>query len=249
MTPVVPGHLAALVGRSQAHALRGGAYVSAALSPALFFLCFYVPLRDTAPDHPGGFAQYVLPIVLLQSTMFIAITAAGDAAEESDGGMDRRLRTLPVRRWIPVSARMTVPLVAMTTSAAVTSLVAAAFGFRLRGDVLHGSAFLVLLLAFGLALSLGADALGTRIADEETTQQALLVPQLLLVMLSTGLVPASNYPTWIRGFVEHQPVSVLADALRAFTAGDTPGAAAWLWAAGLLVLCGGAAVIVQGRRR
>ncbi len=75
------------------------------------------------------------------------------------------------------------------------------FGFRMVGGFFYAVAFAVLVLTLTLALSLGADAAGisgvagAEIGSSGRASQLLLVPQMLLVMLSTGMAPVDRSPT------------------------------------------------------
>ena len=60
----------------------------------------------------------------------------------------------------------------------------------------------LLTLTLTLALSLGADALGAQISRSEASSQLLMVPQLLLIVLSTGMAPADSFPDWLHPFVQ-----------------------------------------------
>ncbi|GAA1475330.1 ABC transporter permease [Corynebacterium felinum] len=241
------GKFRALVGQSARDAARNGTYRSALILPVLFFLCFYTPLRKTVPED--GYATYVLPLVAVQAVIFVAIAAAGMAAEVSAVGMGQRLRSLPMPAWLPVAARATVSMSVAFTSMCAAVLVAVIFGFR--PELAHAGKLIVavvLVVVLGVALSMLSDALGTRVARVDSVQQAMLVPQMLLVMLSTGLVPESAFPEWVQGFVRNQPVSVLSDALRELISGRNGGGAAWVWV-GVLFVAGAVCATFASRRR
>ncbi|MET8648843.1 antibiotic transporter, partial [Nocardia aurea] len=109
----------------------------------------------------------------------------------------------------------------------------------------------------GVALTLGADVIGTVSKSPEATTQALVLPPLIFGMLSTGLAPASQFPDWIEPFVRNQPISQWSIALRAL-AGDPNGNAgevSWalmgpplLWAIGILVVCLPLAIRLSSRK-
>lgn len=241
------GQLSALVGQSMRDAARTGTYRSAVFLPMLFFLCFYTPLRETVPDD--SYATYVLPLVAVQAAIFVAISAAGMAAEVSAAGMGQRLRSLPMPAWLPVVARATVSMTVTFTSMCAAVLVALIFGFRPKFEHMGKLALaVVLVVALGMALSMLSDAMGTRVARVDSVQQAMVVPQILLVMLSTGLVPESAFPEWVQGFVRNQPVSVLSDALRELISGRDGGGAAWAWV-GVLFVAGAVCATFASRRR
>ena len=78
----------------------------------------------------------------------------------------------------------------------------------------------------------------------------LLVPQMLLVMLSTGMAPADSFPDWLHPFVRYQPVSQVTQTLRGFATGHVVVsnlATSLAWCLGLLVVFGAIAVRVQRR--
>src|SRR5690606_28163798 len=100
---------------------------------------------------------------------------------------------------------------------------------------------------FGLALSMVTDAIGTVARNSVSIASVLMIPQLILVMASTGLVAAAAFPDWIQPFVRNQPMSVYADALRALASGtDVELTAVVLWSVALLAV-GGAAIVIAGR--
>ncbi|MCX4093128.1 ABC transporter permease [Nocardia sp. alder85J] len=241
---------AALSGRTVRAALRDGDLPFGFLAPMIFFVCFYVPLRHSMEAGGGGYVQYLAPVIVVQGMFFTAMSAGDRAARDTAGGMGTRLRSLPVGSWLPTAARMSANVLRGVVAVAGALVIGTIFGFRFHGT---GAAivFVLLALAFGLALVIGADLLGAITGDPGTGASVLLIPQLLLVMLSTGLVPAEGFPGWIQPFVRNQPVSQAAAALRALADGrfaaELPITVAWI--AGLAVVFGAAVVLVEGRRK
>jgi ABC-2 type transport system permease protein len=112
--------------------------------------------------------------------------------------------------------------------------------------------FVVIVLAFAMAVCLGADALGSRMGSVESSSQLLLLPQLVLVLLSTGMAPAELFPGWLGPFVRYQPVSQVTETLRALAGGNVAFAglaATMAWCIVLLALFGGLALRMQRRTR
>ena len=80
--------------------------------------------------------------------------------------------------------------------------------------------------------------------------QLLLVPQMLLIMLSTGMAPVDSFPDWLHPFVRYQPVSQVTETLRGFATGHVVVsnlATSSAWCLGLLVVFGAIAVRLQRR--
>jgi ABC-2 type transport system permease protein len=152
---------------------------------------------------------------------------------------------------VPVTARMLSALIRAVGALAAAVGIGYAFGFRFHGSVVDVVAFAVIALALSLALSLGADAIGSVAANAEAAGQTLLIPQLLLVMLSTGIAPEA-FPGWLDPFVRNQPVSQIAETLRALAAGGVERGnllVSLAWCVGFLLLFGTIALRMQRRAK
>ncbi|MEV0105655.1 ABC transporter permease [Nocardia sp. NPDC050799] len=228
-------------------AVRSGDVVFAVLGPVVFFLCFYVPLHRQFELGGADYAQYLTPIILLQAGLFTAITATETAGHDARAGVHERMMSLPIPRVTPFLGRMAWVVVRMLLALAGGLGIGWSLGFRFEGSPWHTLVFMVLVVVFGLALSMLTDAIGTVARNSVSVASILMIPQLILVMASTGLVPAEGFPDWAQPFVRNQPMSVFADTLRELAAGtgiDLTAAAAW--SAGLLA-AGGAAIVTAGR--
>jgi ABC-2 type transport system permease protein len=242
--------LAALTERVLLSTLRDRDLLFAILAPVVAFVGFTLVLQNVIDTGGMSYAQYVLPAVVVQAMLLGAMTTAERAAKDQRPGFGARLRTLPISAALPLMARMLYCLLrgALALVAAIT--VAYVFGFRMSGGFLYAAAFVIVSLLLTLALSLAADATGSLGWKLDTASQLLLVPQLLLVLLSTGMAPAEAFPEWLQPFVRHQPVSEVTETLRGFTGGHVVAsnlAASLGWCVGLLVLFGVIALRMQRR--
>lgn len=207
-------------------------------------------LRDVIATGSMGYAQYILPAVVVQAMLFGALTTTDRAAWEKVSGLSSRMRTLPISPYAPLMARMAYCLIRGVLALAASIIAAYLFGFRLTSGIGYATAFVVMALTLTLALSLGADATGSKAGRTEVASQLLLVPQLLLVMLSTGLAPVDAFPSWLQSFVRYQPISQITETMRGFTSGHVAPAnlgTSVAWCAGLLLVFGAIAVRLQGR--
>ncbi|MCW2593785.1 MAG: type transport system permease protein [Mycobacterium sp.] len=206
-------------------------------------------LRDVIATGQMSYAQYILPAMVVQAMLFGALTTTDRAASEKASGLSSRMRTLPISPYVPLMARMTYCLIRGVFAVGGSILGAYLFGFRLTSGW-YAAAFVVMALTLTLALSLGADATGSTAARAEVASQLLLVPQLLLVMLSTGLAPVDAFPSWLHTFVRYQPISQITETLRGFTSGHVAIGnlgTSLAWCLGLLLVFGPIAVRLQGR--
>ena len=236
--------------------LRGGTrnldIAFAVLTPVVTFVGFTIGLRDVIDTGGIGYPQYVLPAVVVQAMLFGALNTADLAAAERNSEFGARLRTLPMSTHAPLLARMAYCLVRGVLALLAAFGTAYAFGFRMEGGFLLGLAFMVVSLALTLALSLGADAAGARATRSDTSSQLLVIPQLLLVLLSTGMAPVESFPSWVRFFVEYQPVSQITTTLRGFASGHVASSnllCTVCWCAGLFSTLGWLALRSPRNRR
>ncbi len=205
--------------------LRNGEVLTAVLAPTVFTVGFYVPLNRVmsfAGHGASSYGQFLMPMIVMQAMSFCGTAAAMRAAVDARDGLDERLATMPIPLVAPLSART-----AATAYRIVIALVAAlaggsVIGFRFYGGGWNTVGFLVFAVTVGVMLGLFGDLLGTVSKSPEATTQMLMLPQLILGMVSTGFAPAEQFPPWIRGFAQYQPVSQFVDTMRAL-AGDKPG--------------------------
>jgi ABC-2 type transport system permease protein len=227
----------------------------AVLAPAGNFIIFNLALRNVIDTGGIGYPQYLLPVIVVQVTLLGALTTVDRAARDHQSELGIRLRTLPISSVAPLTARMLYCLIRGVVALLATIAAGYAFGFRMLGGLGHLAAFTFLVLTLTLALSLAADATGVRVSSAAIgrtggSSQILLVPQMMLVMLSTGMAPVESFPEWLHGFVRYQPVSQLTDTLRGLAAGNVAVgslASSLAWCLGLLVVFGAIAVRMQRR--
>ncbi len=241
--------LAALTERVVLGALRDD-LPFAILAPVGNFIVFNLALHKVIDTGDMSYPQYVLPVIVVQVIFLGALTTVDRAAEDVWNDFGDRLRTLPISALVPLTARMLYCLFRGALGLLAAIAVAYPFGFRMAGGFVYGAAFVVLVLTLTLALSLAADAAGFFSAGVPGRVQLFLVPQMLLIMLSTGMAPADSFPDWQHPFVRYQPVSQVTQTLRGFSTGHVVGsnlAISSAWCLGLLVVFGAIAVRLQRR--
>ncbi|MCV7282682.1 ABC transporter permease [Mycolicibacterium flavescens] len=242
--------LVALTERVIVSTIRDRDILFAVLAPVATFIGFTLVLQNVIDTGGVSYAQYVLPAVVVQAMLLGAMTTAERAAKDQRADFGVRLRTLPISAAVPLTARMLYCLMRGLLALVAAVAVAYLFGFRMSGGFGYGVAFVVVALLLTLALSLGADATGSIGWRLDAASQLLLVPQLLLVLLSTGVAPVESFPDWIEPFVQYQPISQVTETLRGFAGGEVTSGnlfATLAWCLGMLVVFGAIAVRMQRR--
>jgi ABC-2 type transport system permease protein len=219
------------------------------LVPVGTLLGLNAALHNIIETGPVSYAEFLVPAIIVQAMLLGAVTTADRAGREQASGLTVRLRTQPISLLAPMIARMLYCLLRGILSLSAALATAYLLGFRITGGVACTVAFVAIPLCLTLALSLGADATGTwlrRIGGS----QLLLMPQLILILVSTGLAPAEAFPNWVQPFVRYQPVSQVTDTIRGLAAGEVAGnqlAITTGWCLGLLLVFGLIAVRMQRR--
>lgn len=209
-----------LTARSVQSAKTEGEFLIAVVMPAVFALGFYLPLRLIMADRGLDYAQFLMPIIVLQAVAFTAVAAAQRATLDKLRGMNRRLASMPVRPLVPLLARMSTSMTRSVVSICAALIFGYLLGFSFDGGVLDTLAFIAFSLLVGLVLAIGADSLGLIARGPEATSQLLVLPQLVLGLLSTGFVPESGFPDWAQPFARNQPISHFAATMRELAEGS-----------------------------
>ncbi|GAY17448.1 ABC transporter permease [Mycobacterium sp. shizuoka-1] len=241
--------IAALTERIVHTAVRDFDLALAVLVPAGTLLGLSGALRHIIDTGTMSYTDYLVPSIIVQAMLLGSVTTADRAGREQASGLTRRLRTQPISPLAPLAARMLYCLLRGAVSLAAAMATAYLLGYRITGGVVCVIAFTVIPLTLTLALSLGADATGTWLGRIGGSQ-LLLLPQLILILVSTGLAPAEAFPDWVQPFVRYQPVSQVTDTIRALAAGDAAGNQVTVtaaWCLGLLITFGLFAVRIQRR--
>ncbi|MGY4100594.1 ABC transporter permease [Nocardia sp. R16R-3T] len=253
----------ALTSRLVRPSWRNGELITALLAPTVFTVGFYVPLNfvmSLQPARRGGlssYAQFLMPMIVMQAIAFCAITAAFRAATDARDGLNIRFGSMPMFSAVPLAARVTAGMYRAGVALAAALVCGYVIGFRFYGSWWDTIGFIGFALLIALTLCLGADLLGSVTKSPEATTQALILPQLILGMVSTGFAPVNQFPHWIQGFARNQPISHYVYGLRSL-AGDSTGHAgvigwsifgpALAWTLGQTILFGAGAVYVSIRR-
>ncbi|MFB7877896.1 MULTISPECIES: ABC transporter permease [unclassified Nocardia] len=228
----------ALTGRIVRTMVTKGELIVAVLFPLVITVAFYLPLRYVMKVQGIDYAQYVMPIIVLQTMAMTMMSNAQLAAFEALTGLSTRLQTMPIGSLVPLLSRISAGLVRSVVSLIATVGYGYLIGFRFTGGWLQALAFVGFALAVGVVLTLGADALGSLTKNPEALSQALTLPILIFGMLSTGFVPEQAFPTWARAFARNQPISQAAQTLSDMAAGDLSWAGTWVslvWLGGLAI--------------
>ncbi|WP_416566975.1 ABC transporter permease [Nocardia testacea] len=229
----------ALTGRVVWTMSTKGEMIAAIVMPLVFTVGFYLPLRYVMQFQGIDYAQFVMPIVVLQTMAFTMMSNAQLAAVEALTGFSTRLQTMPIGMLVPLTSRIAAGLFRSVVSLIAALIYGHVIGFEFTAGWGQTVGFCAFALAVGTVLAVGADGLGSLTKSPASLSQALTLPTLIFGMMSCGFVPETGFPEWVRPFVRNQPITQFAYALRDM-AGD--GVTWEVLRVGLFWLVGAAAV-------
>lgn len=169
----------------------------------------------------ADYAQFLVPLSVVQGLLFSTINTGTSLYNDLKRGMDSRLRTLPIARSAVLAGRILSCASRLLIQVGIITLVGYLLGFRFKTSYLYVVPFLVLPVIFTLSFAWLAVFLAVKVKAAESVQAVMTPWLLLLTFLSIGYVPKEGFPDWLQGFVEFNPVSSVAQALRGLSSGGS----------------------------
>ncbi|MGH8895758.1 MAG: ABC transporter permease [Egibacteraceae bacterium] len=206
------------------------------VQPIMFLLLFNF-MFGGAISRGGGYINFVVPGIVVQFVTFTAFgTAMGLNTDRSNGIVDR-LRSLPIARSAVLSGRILSDAASCAFNILLLVAVGALLGFRFSTGVVPVVGAFLLATAFGVAMAWIGACIGLTVRNPEAVQSVGLIWVFPLTMASSAFVPTQTLPGWLQAFVKVNPVTNVADALRALTLGGpttAPVLASLAWIAAIL---------------
>jgi ABC-2 type transport system permease protein len=231
-----------MVRRSTRHTLRNpSALIMTIALPVVLLLLFVGVFGDAlsagfAP-HGGGYVNYVMAGILLQTVGYGATTTAFSVNRDMTEGIIARFRVMAISRTAVLTGHVVTSTTRTLISAVLVTGVGLALGFRPHAGPLGWLALAGLLVLVTLALTWLAVAIGLAAKSPDGVAPFTFATQLL-PFLSSAFVPPAAMTGAVRWFTAHEPYTPIIDTLRGLLLG-TPvphwglTAVAWCLALGL----------------
>jgi ABC-2 type transport system permease protein len=211
------------------------ALLTSLLLPVMLMLMF-VYLFGGAIQTGSRYVTYVVPGVILLCAGFGSATTAVSVSQDMTGGIIDRLRSMDVGGAAVLAGHVAASVVRNVASIVLVFGVALLIGFRPSAGPLDWLAAVGILLAFVLAISWMAAAIGLAATSPEAANGFTFVV-MFLPYASSAFVPIHTMPSWIQGFAEHQPVTPVIETVRGLLLGTPVATDPWLalaWCGGIL---------------
>lgn len=199
--------------------------VFATVQPVMFLVLFtYVfggAITDALPDAAAGeYLNWLVPGLMIQVAAFGSGQTALGLTEDLQNGVIDRFRALPMARSAVLAGRTGADLVRNAVIIGLMVSVGTVLGFRYQTSFVRFLGAFALALLFAHALSWVMAAVGLKVRTPEAVQAAAFIPIFPLVFASSVFLPTATMPAWLRVFADHQPLTVVTNAMRGLILGD-----------------------------
>jgi ABC-2 type transport system permease protein len=185
---------------------------------ALFLLIFRYVFGGAIGAGGLDYVDFLVPGFITTGILFSGMGAAAGIADDLQQGFVDRLRSLPIPRSAVLAGRALADTAVLVWGLLITAAIGFAVGFRIHGSAAGALAAFGLLVVFGFAFEWLFLSLGL-VAGTPQAAQGLALLVFPLTFVSSAYVPVATMPGWLQGFAEHQPITVMVDAVRVLTQG------------------------------
>ena len=200
--------------------VRTPALIVAGTAQGALFLLIFRYVFGGAVAHTGtlNYVDFLVPGFVVTGVLFQGMSAASGVADDQEGGLFDRLRSLPIRLLGIITGRVGADSALVAWGVIVMTAVGFAVGFRIGGSVgdalaafgltiLYGFAFVWMFIFMGLA------------AGSPQAAQSLSFLVFPLSFVSSAYVPVATMPGWMQAFATNQPMTQMINTVRLLTGG------------------------------
>jgi ABC-2 type transport system permease protein len=227
-------------------------------SGAIFMLLFRYIFGGAIHFGRVPYVDFLIPGMVMTSVLITGanLVAIGVAEDRQYGAFDR-LRSLPVPRLALPAGRVLGDTLVGTWGIAATAAMGFLVGFEFHGTLIQALLAFALCVVCGFAFVWIFVCIGLAAGSVQAAQgMSMLTWPILFV--SSAYVQTHTLPSWMRPLAEHQPITVMCNAVRSLALGDPRLAglghttAYWtvlslVWAAGIVAVFAPIAVALHRR--
>jgi ABC transporter DrrB family efflux protein len=221
------------------------------IQPVMFVLLFRYVFGGAIAVPGQSYVNYLMAGIFAQTVIFGATSTGIGLATDLQKGLVDRFRSLPMAKSAVLTGRTLSDLVRNTLVITIMWIVGLLVGFQPKGDLLQLAGAIGLLLLTSFAFSWISATIGLLVRTVEAAQSAGFIWLFPLTFASSAFVPVKSMPSWLQAFTDHQPVTIIVDAVRGLILNQADAGTVWQavgWCVGILVVFVPLAVWAYGRR-
>jgi ABC-2 type transport system permease protein/oleandomycin transport system permease protein len=221
------------------------------IQPIMFVLLFRYVFGGAIAVNGTTYVNYLMAGIFTQTVIFGSTSTGIGLANDIQKGLVDRFRSLPMAKSAVLTGRTLSDLVRNVIVVTVMWIVGLLVGFRPDGSFLYLLGGIGMLLLVSFAFSWISATIGLSVSSVEAAQSAGFIWLFPLTFASSAFVQTSSMPTWLRTFAEHQPVTLVVNAVRGLLLNKPDSTTIWqalAWCIGILIVFFPLAVRAYGRR-
>jgi len=217
--------------RNLIHVRREPQQLSDATIQPVLFTVLFVSIFSASMVLPGGGdpKAFLVPgLLALNLTTGSVGTAIGLASDLHSGVIDR-LRTLPMSQASVLFGRSISDLMSTALCASFVLITGLFLGWRTTTSAPSVVAGIVLVIAFGYAISWFCGCIGLLVGEPEAAQGIAFIVLFPLAFVSNAFAASQGFPTVLRVIAEWNPVSAVTAGARDLFGNPNPSATIDVW--------------------
>jgi oleandomycin transport system permease protein len=222
------------------------------LMPAVFLVLFLYVFGGVVAGNTHAYLEQLLPGLVAMMAMFATMGLGTGLCDDIRKGVFDRFRSLPIARSAPLIGAVLGDTVRFCAVMAVLTGFGTALGFRFHTAPLDIFAAYGLAYVFYLSVCWVSVLIGLSVSSPETVQGVSFIWTMPLTFgSSVFLAQTATMPGWLQAWSRVNPVTDLADSVRALTVGGSAGLHplyTLAWAAGIVIVAFPLAMRMYARR-
>ena len=189
------------------------------LQGALFLLIFRYVFGGAISTGRIDYVDFVVPGFITTGVLFNAMYAVIGMAEDMNDGLIARLRSLPIPRSAVLAGRALADTGIQVWGLVFTMAIGFLVGFRVHGSWGGALTAAALTILFSVVFEWMFLLMGMLAGSVQAAQGFALVV-FPFTFISSAYIPVATMPSWMRGFAENQPLTVMVNAVRTLSQGS-----------------------------
>src|ERR687892_2578755 len=190
--------------------------------PILFTLIFTYLFGGALAGSTAEYLQYLLPGTLVFAVVLVTLYSGFAINTDVRTGVFDRFRSMPIWRPALLAGSLLGDIGRYVVASAIVIGLGLAMGYRPEGGAFGVAAAVALIVVFASSLSWLWLLLGLTMRTPNAVQTAGFVGVMPLTFASNVFVDPATTPSWLRAFIDVNPVTHLVSAARGLMSGTLP---------------------------
>lgn len=184
------------------------------MTPIMFTLLFTFVFGGALAGSTDRYMQFFLPGILVQTVVFNSVYSGMGLSTDLGKGLFDRFRSLPIWSLAPFAGLMVGDVLRHLIASLIILSIGMLLGYRPEAGFVGVIGALALLVAIGFGVGWIFLVLGLVMRTPNTVMTMAFTGIMPLVFASNIMVDPATMPGWLRVFVDANPVSLMATAMR-----------------------------------